>query len=169
MQAIKVVKPKYIKIEEEFEIPIESLEAVEIKSNMLLKDILQSKPYEIITIKRERTIADALELMSQKNVSGVFVVDETGKLVNIFTERDIVRCLHRNISSEEPLSNMPERDITIFDPSTSISSAIAVATRKKIRHLPVVEKDEIKGMITFRDLVSYLLPEIAFTTIKKYQ
>jgi NADH-quinone oxidoreductase subunit F/NADP-reducing hydrogenase subunit HndC len=169
VQAVKVVKPKYIQIEEEFEIPIESLEAVEIKSSMFLKDILQSKPYEIITINKERTIADAVELMSQKNVSGVFVVDEDRKLVNIFTERDIVRCLHKNISSKEPLSNLPERDITIFDPSTSISSAIAVATRKKIRHLPVVEKAEIKGMITYRDLVSYLLPEIAFTTIKKYQ
>jgi CBS domain-containing protein len=54
------------------------------------------------------------------------------------------------------------QDITTFDPSVSISSAISVASKKKIRHLPVVEGDKIIGMITFRDLVSYLLPEICY-------
>jgi CBS domain-containing protein len=54
------------------------------------------------------------------------------------------------------------REITTFDPSTEISSAITIASREKIRHLPVVEGDKIIGMVTFRDLVSYLLPEICY-------
>jgi CBS domain-containing protein len=60
------------------------------------------------------------------------------------------------------------RDITTFDPSAEISSAINVASRKKIRHIPVVEGDNIVGMVTFRDLVSYLLPEICYVAESIY-
>jgi len=169
VHAVKVTKPKYIRLEEELKIPAESLEAVEMKSKMRLRDILESRPYEIITIHKDRNITDAVEVMSQKNVSGLFVVDDDGKLVGIFTERDIVRSLHRDISSSETLDGFTNRDITIFDPSTAISTAITVASRKKIRHLPVVEGETIIGMVTFRDLISYLLPEISLMTVKKYQ
>jgi CBS domain-containing protein len=95
-------------------------------------------------------------------------VDENDKLVSIFTERDIVRCVFNNTPTDEYLQNLMMRDITIFDPSTEVSAAIATASRKKIRHLPVVEGDKIVGMITFRDLVSYLLPEICFMAETMY-
>ena len=60
------------------------------------------------------------------------------------------------------------REITIFDPSTKISTAISIAARKKIRHLPVVESGKIIGMVTYRDLVSYLLPEICYMAETMY-
>ncbi len=135
---------------------------------MTLKDILESRPYEIIKINRYCCIADAVRLMSDKNVSGIFVVDENDKLVSIFTERDIVRCVFNGIATDENLENLIMRDITTFDPSTKISSASAVVARKKIRHLPVVEGDKIIGMITYRDLVSYLLPEVCYMAETMY-
>ncbi len=167
--AVKVIMPKYIRLGEELKIPIEQLEVVEVKSRMFLKDVLESRPYEIITIHKNRTVMDAINLMSEKNVSGLFVIDDYNKLISIFTERDIVRCVYREISNDEILDNLTKRDIITFDPSTAISTAISVASRKKIRHLPVVEGDTITGMVTFRDLISYLLPEISYMTIKKYQ
>ena len=135
---------------------------------MTLNDILESRPYEIIKINHNCCIADTVRVMSEKNVSGVFVVDEMDKLVSIFTERDIVRCVFSNIPTNEPLENLIMRDITTFEPSMEISAAISVASRKKIRHLPVVEGDKIIGMITFRDLVSYLLPEICYMAETMY-
>ncbi len=169
VRAVKVIMPKYIRLGEELKIPVEQLEVVEVKSRMLLKDVLESRPYEIITIHKNRTVMDAINLMSEKNVSGLFVIDDYNKLISIFTERDIVRCVYREISNDEILDNLTKRDIITFDPSTAISTAISVASRKKIRHLPVVEGDTITGMVTFRDLISYLLPEISYMTIKKYQ
>jgi CBS domain-containing protein len=135
---------------------------------MTLKDILESRPYEIIKIRNNCCIADTVRVMSEKNISGVFVVDENDKLVSIFTERDIVRCVFSNIPTNEPLENLIMRDITTFDLYMEISAAISVASRKKIRHLPVVEGDRIVGMITFRDLVAYLLPEICYMAETMY-
>ena len=108
-----------------------------------MKDILESRPYEIVTIHKIALITDAVKLMSEKNVSGLFVVDENNKLVSIFTERDIVRCVFKNISYSETFLTLTKRDITTFDPSTEVSTAISIASRKKIRHLPVVETAEL--------------------------
>lgn len=135
---------------------------------MTLNDILESRPYEIVTISKESKIADAVRVMTERNVSGLFVVDAKKRLVSLFTERDIVRSVFNNTSFDETLDSILMRDITTFEPTTEISSAIAVASRKKIRHLPVVEGDKIIGMITFRDLVSYLLPEICFMADTMY-
>jgi NADH:ubiquinone oxidoreductase subunit F (NADH-binding)/CBS domain-containing protein/(2Fe-2S) ferredoxin len=168
VNAVKIIKEGYARLEEELKISSEGLEVIERRRTMTLKDVLESRPYEIIKIKHNCCIADTVRVMSEKNVSGVFVVDENDKLVSIFTERDIVRCVFSNIPTNEPLENLIMRDITTFEPTTKISSAIAVASRKKIRHLPVVEGEIIIGMITYRDLVAYLLPEVCYMAETMY-
>ncbi len=160
--AVKIVKKAYERLEEELRLPDEELEFVERRQKMTLNDILESRPHEIISISSSSTVSEAVSLMREKHVSGVFVVDDSNRLVSVFTERDIVRCVYDNIPMSEKLENRMVREITTFDPSTEISTAISIASRKKIRHLPVVAGKKIIGMITFRDLVSYLLPEICF-------
>ncbi|MCG2722728.1 MAG: CBS domain-containing protein [Thermodesulfovibrionales bacterium] len=168
VQAIMITKPKYARLEEEFKLPSEKLEVIERRSKMRLKDILESRPYEIITIRKDETIKNAVHLMNEKKVSGVFVVDEQGKLVSIFTERDIVRCVFNNTPTSEKLESICMRDIITFEPTVAVSAAIAIASRKNIRHIPVVEDGNIIGMITFRDLVAYLLPEICYMAETMY-
>lgn len=167
VKAVKI-RRQYERLEEELKIPSEQLEVIERRRKMTLKDILESRPYEIVTIRSGSSVSDAVKLMSEKNVSGLFVVDENNKLVSIFTERDIVRCVFNNIPTSDVIEHLERREIVTFDPSTEVSSAISIASRKKIRHLPVVEGDKIIGMVTFRDLVSYLLPEICFMAETMY-
>jgi len=132
---------------------------------MTLGNVIKSKPLIIMSIKNDQKISGAVKMMAENNISGVFVVDENDKLAGIFTERDIVRCATEKISlKDETLGNIMRTDLTTFEPSMALSSAIALAMRKKIRHLPVVEDDGIVGMITFRDLIKYLLPEILYMT-----
>ena len=160
--AVKAKKQRHVKLEKVFKIPYESIEVMERRCKMTLKDILESKPHEVVTINKGRSIADAVKLMREKNVSGIFVVDENNKLASLFTERDIVHCVFDNISLDKPIEDVMDRNITTFNPSTEISSAIAVTLGNKKRHLPIVENDKIVGMVTFRDLVSYLLPEVCY-------
>jgi NADH-quinone oxidoreductase subunit F/NADP-reducing hydrogenase subunit HndC len=161
--AVKIERQKYVRLEEELRIPPEGVEIIERRGGMKLKDILETKPYEIVTVHENCSIADTIRTMSERNVSGVFVVDEHNALVGIFTERDIVHCVTENISFEsKTMRNVMRCDVTTFDPSTEISAVIATALRKKIRHLPIVEGNKIIGMITFRDLISYLLPETCY-------
>lgn len=166
--AVKIKKERYVKLEEVLKMPSESIEDMERRTRMTLKDILESKPHKIVTIHKDRTVQDAVEFMHGKDVSGIFVVDEKEKLVGLFTERDIVRCVFDKIPLDTAIETLGVRELTTFDPSVEVHSAISISSRKKIRHLPVVEGDKIVGMITFRDLVSYLLPEICYMAETTY-
>ncbi|MCL4457547.1 MAG: CBS domain-containing protein [Nitrospirae bacterium] len=107
--------------------------------------------------------------MNDRSISAVVIVDEHNKMVGLFTERDVVRCLAANVSFDtEIIDNVMSKNMITFDPSTEISAAISVVAGKKIRHIPVVEGDKIVGMITYRDLVSYVLPEIVYMAEEIY-
>jgi len=167
-KAVKIIRTMYERLEEELEIPVERLEVIEKRRRTALRDILESKPHGVLSIHKDSTITDAVHAMTGKNVSGLFVVDEDNKLLSIFTERDIARAVFEGIPFDQTLWNIVSmRKIITFDPSMEISSAISIASRKKIRHLPVVDEEKIIGMITFRDLVAYLLPEILFMATKE--
>jgi NADH-quinone oxidoreductase subunit F/NADP-reducing hydrogenase subunit HndC len=161
--AVKIRKQSHVKLEEEFKIPSESIEIIERRAKMTLKDILDTKPFEIIGVAKSQRVKDAIKLMNERNISAVVVVDDNNKLAGLFTERDVVRCFAKNISFDtELIENVMTREVITFDPSTEISAAISVVANKKKRHLPVVEGDKIVGMITYRDLVSHVLPEIVY-------
>ncbi len=165
--AVKIMTQWHVMLEEELKIPPKGIEIIERRWKMTLRAILEAKPdpYKIVTITKDHKVEDAIKLMKENNVSGIFVLDKNNKLQGIFTERDIVRCVVEKISIEdETIANAMRHDITTFDPSMEMSTAITIASRKKIRHLPIIEGDRIIGMITFRDLVLYLLPEICFMT-----
>ncbi len=167
--AVKVRKPRHLKLEEEFKIPSEKIEIIERRAKMTLRDILESKPIEIFCVNKKQRVKDAINLMNERNISAVMVVDDNNKLVGMFTERDVVKCFARNISFDtEIIENIMSREIITFDPSTEISAAISVVANKKMRHLPVVEGDKIVGMVTYRDLVSYVLPEIVYMAEEMY-
>jgi NADH-quinone oxidoreductase subunit F/NADP-reducing hydrogenase subunit HndC len=161
--AVKIRKQRHLVLEEQFKIPSESIEIIERRARMTLKDILESKPSGAITVSEESSASGAIKIMNERNISAVMVVDRAGKLTGMFTERDVVRCMPKNISFEkEPVGNVMGRDIISFEPSTEISAAISVVSRKKVRHIPVVEEGRLIGIVTYRDLVSYLLPELIY-------
>ncbi len=130
---------------------------------MTLQDILESKLIKVVKVHHDKTVAETIKVLEEMNVSGVFVVDDHDNLSGIFTEKDVIRCIASGIPVADTVVGVMKRsDLITYDPSTEVSKAIAIASRNKKRHLPVLEGDRIKGMITYRDLVSYLLPEICF-------
>ncbi|MEW5745130.1 MAG: NADH-ubiquinone oxidoreductase-F iron-sulfur binding region domain-containing protein [Nitrospirota bacterium] len=167
--AVKIRKERHLKLEEEFKIPPESIDIIERRAKMTLGDILASKPYEIFAITQDHKVADAIRIMQDRNVSAVMVVDKSNRLVGMFTERDVVRHFSKDMSfANRPIEEVMSRDLITFDASTEISAAISVIANKKRRHLPVVDGDRILGMITYRDLVSYVLPEIVYMAEDMY-
>jgi NADH-quinone oxidoreductase subunit F/NADP-reducing hydrogenase subunit HndC len=169
VNAVMLMSPMQVRLKEELKLPLKSIDMIERRFKMILGNIIKSKPLMVVTVHKDQKISDVVKVMGEKNVSGVFVVDENDKLVGIFTERDIVHCVVKGIPLEdEVIQNIMRADPTTFDPSTEISSAIAIASRKNIRHLPIVEGERIMGMVTFRDLVSYLLPEICYMAKEVY-
>lgn len=119
----------------------------------------------MVTCRTTCMVADAVTVMDGHNVGSILVLDENDKLVGIFTERDIMHCFVKNISfRDETMGKIMTPDPITFDSSTDISVAITVMSEKKIRHLPVMEGGKVAGMVSYRDLVSYLLPQVVYMT-----
>ena len=168
--AVKIRKQRHLKLEEEFKIPSEKIEIMERRARMTLNDILESKPAAtVITVSQESSAAEAIRIMNDRNISAVIVVGENDTLTGMFTERDVVHCVVKNVVLDKvPVKDVMGRDIITFEPSTEISAAISVIARKKVRHIPVVEEGKIMGIVTYRDLVSYVLPELIYMAEDMY-
>ena len=128
-----------------------------------VSSILRNKGNVIFTIVPETIVYEALEIMVEKNVSALLVM-ENDKLAGIFTERDYARkiALKGKASKETTIGEVMTRDLITVAPETSLDSCMRLMTGKLIRHLPVVDKGELAGIISIGDVVKYIIEEQNF-------
>lgn len=163
IDAVEIKKPRHVTLEEEFKVPVEKIEIIDRRAKMIIRDLLKQKSVDIYTVSQNQPAIDAVNLMAEKSISDVLIVDEKGKLAGIFTERDVVKCANKNVPLDKAqLQNLMSTNITTFKPTDEISSVIQVVGKENIRHMPVVENDKIVGIITYRDLVAHVLPEVIY-------
>lgn len=128
-----------------------------------VRNILQSKISSIFSVCPDSTVFEALELMLENNV-GALLVMRQNKFVGIFTERDYARkvILKGKASKEIRIGEiMTEHPITV-SPDNTIEDCMRLMTNKYIRHLPVLEGEELIGIISIGDVVRYIIDEQKF-------
>ena len=131
---------------------------------------LQQRVPECIPL--DAAMTDVLARLKGKNVGSLQVVDEAGKLVGIFTERDVMRALARAGAGilDEPVSkHMTERPHSI-EPETGIDEAMEIMTEKRFRHLPVMTGTTLCGIVSIGDLVNFRIhqSEMEADALKQY-
>ena len=129
---------------------------------MRVKDVMKQKHRLVHTISVQRTAEDAIVQMTDSQTSALIVMaGETP--VGIFTERDVLRChvawRHR-LFREMPLSEAMTPKLIVAQPEDLASSAMAMMIKADIRHLPVVENQQIAVMLTISDLVKHHVGEL---------
>ena len=125
-----------------------------------VKQLLDTKQARIIAVPETISVLDALKIMTDKNISAVLVM-ENEKLSGIFTERDYARkIILQGKSSKDTLiiEAMTPNPITI-KMSDSIDYCMELMTDKHIRHLPIVDNDEVKGMMSIGDVVKFIIAD----------
>ncbi len=123
-----------------------------------VKNILDVKGYSIFSVEPTITVFHAIELMCEKNIGGLLIV-ENGKLAGIFTERDYARKLIlKGKSSKDTLIGelMTPNPFTVSTKS-SIDECMQIMTDRHFRHLPVVDDDKLMGMISIGDVVRQVI------------
>ncbi len=129
----------------------------------LVSQILKTKGGKIWSIAPQETAYKALQLMSEKNLGALLVIDE-GKVVGIFTERDYARkvILKGKSSKTTPVSELMTKEVLCVDPETSVDDCMSLMTEKFVRHLPVMEKKKLVGVVTQGDVVKQLIADQKF-------
>ena len=128
-----------------------------------VSNILRTKSSVIFSVTPNTFVYNALELMFEKNVSGV-VVMENDELVGIFTERDYARkvILQGKASKETLISEIMTGDLITVSSNSSIDDCMRLMTNRFIRHLPVVDEGKLVGIISIGDVVRYIIDEQKF-------
>ena len=125
-----------------------------------VRNILQVKGNTIYSVAPDNTVYEALEVMMEKNLGALLVIDNN-HFVGIFTEKDYARkVILKGKASKETLVKeiMSEHPITVT-PDTTIEECMKLMSSSYIRHLPVLEKDELVGLISIGDLVRFIMEE----------
>ena len=143
---------------------LETYVTMEETMDIRVEGILRSKGYDIWSVKPAATVFEALELMAEKNIGAVLVID--GKhLAGIFSERDYARkvVLDGRSSRDSIVNDLMTSELVTVDTHTSIQTCLELITENRIRHLPVVENGEVLGMLTVGDVVKHIIQHLEVT------
>jgi CBS domain-containing protein len=128
-----------------------------------VKDLLKSKQKEVFSILPKATVYDALAIMGEKEIGALMVLDESGKVLGIITERDYARkvALKGKRAQETLVEEImtPEKNMYTVKPDTSVEDCMVLITGKHIRHVPVYENSKYVGLISIGDVVKSIISE----------
>ncbi len=121
-------------------------------------EILNHKGATVWTVAPDTMVFDAIQLMADKNV-GALLVTENGKLVGIISERDYTRkiALKGKSSKQTPVREILSERVVHVTPGHTIDECMRLMTDHRVRHLPVLEGETIRGVVSIGDLVNWII------------
>ncbi len=125
-----------------------------------VQHVLNTKPVQVYSVTASTSVLDGLKMMTEKNISALLIM-EGENLQGIFTERDYARkiVLHGKASKDTPISEaMTINPITVVA-TDSIELCMEIMTEKHIRHLPVVNENQVAGMVSIGDVVKFIIAD----------
>lgn len=108
----------------------------------------------IITATPSMTVEEAINILYEKHIGSVVLIDDDKKCVGMFTERDAIRLVAKKMELDQPLGNVMTKNVITIQENSSINEVRKIVLTHKIRHLPVVnQEDRIVGLLSVRAIV----------------
>ncbi len=128
-----------------------------------IRNVLEKKGGQIWSIAPDRSVYDALKIMSDNEVGALLVLEE-GKIVGLISERDYARkVILKGLSSPQtPVRKIMTTKVVYALPEQTIEEGMALMTEKHCRHLPVMENEKLLGVLSIGDLVKASIAEQKF-------
>jgi CBS domain-containing protein len=121
---------------------------------MNIQHILATKGTNVVTIRPEQTIREALATLVTRNVGALVAVNNAGEPRGMLSERDILRAAARNETVfTQFVSDLMTTDVIVGVPQDDLASVAHTMTEKRIRHIPVVEESKLVGIVSIGDVV----------------
>src|SRR5262245_45056870 len=129
---------------------------------MIVKTILSAKGGDVISIEPTATLETAVRTLTEHRIGALLVLGTDRRVIGILSERDIVRVLAEQGAGvlSQPLSQIMTRKVVTCTPSDTIGMVMERMTAGKFRHVPVVEQEQVIGIVSIGDVVKYRLQEM---------
>jgi len=130
---------------------------------MIVASILQHKGHDIASVAPAARVPEIVRTLSERRIGAVLVRDTAGQMLGIVSERDIVRGLAREGAAvmEMSAAQVMTSNLHTVPPGASVADAMKRMTESRVRHLPVLDHDELVGLISIGDVVLARLEEQA--------
>lgn len=128
---------------------------------MTIAAILDGKGHEVVTIDAGASLADAVALLTERRIGAVPVLRD-GQVVGVFSERDVIRAIAANRASalDGSVGDAMTAPAVTVAPDSTVLAALSLMTRRRFRHLPVLDGDTLVGFVSIGDLVKYRIDRI---------
>lgn len=128
---------------------------------MTIAAILEGRPHDIVSVEAGTLVREAVARLAERKI-GAMPVLEGERVVGIVSERDIIYCLSSDGAAmlDWPVSRVMTAPAITIEPKVSALAALSQMTRRRIRHLPVVDGDRLIGFVSIGDLVAYRINRI---------
>ena len=128
-----------------------------------VRDILITKGNDVKTIDCKRSVYDAIVMLDDNHIGSLVVTDE-GKLAGVVTERDYAcKIIIKGRSSKTTrIGEIMSERLVVVRPDTTINECMALMTDKRIRHLPVLDGEQLVGLVSIGDVVKEVIDEQSF-------
>jgi CBS domain-containing protein len=130
---------------------------------MTVKAIMSQKGRDVVTIEPTENLSSAVKLLSERRIGALLIIGTDQQVVGILSERDIVRAIARSGPSalNEPVSQVMTRKVVTCSEADTVSAIMELMTQGKFRHLPVVDRGRLSGIVSIGDIVKHRLEEMA--------
>ncbi len=128
---------------------------------MTVRAILSGKGGDVTSVPPDATVADAVKLLATHRIGALPVTDDSS-VIGIFSERDVIYCLAREGASalDKKVSDVMTSPALTVETDVPVMAALSMMSRRRIRHLPVVESGSMVGFVSIGDLVKYRIDKI---------
>jgi CBS domain-containing protein len=126
---------------------------------MTVAAVLKQKGSDVVHVAPSATVADIAEIIANRRIGAVVVLDSDRKLLGIVSERDVVKALAAHGAGVLGVTadQLMTREVTTAVPQTTLNQALQIMDAGYFRHLPVVENEVVIGIISVRDVVKYTM------------
>jgi len=128
-------------------------------STILVRDVLRSKGHGYLGMPPEATAYAALEVMAEHDVGALLVMEEGGKLVGVFSERDYARkvILQGKSSRSTTVGELMSAPAISVSSEMDLQTCMVLMTKNHVRHLPVVDQGDVIGIVSIGDVVGWMI------------
>lgn len=128
---------------------------------MTVETILAGRAPTIYSVTADTMVGDVVAVLNEHRIGAVPVMDN-GSVVGIFSERDVVHCIkdHGINALERPVRDVMTSPVISVTKDMSVLAALSLMTRRRIRHLPVIDGERLVGFVSIGDLVKFRIERI---------
>ncbi len=128
-----------------------------------VRDILRDKGTRVESIAPDQTVYEALGIMAEKNIGALLVLKDK-RIIGLISERDYARkvILKGKRSQDLLVSEIMTTEVITVDPDKNLEECMELLTHKRVRHLPVIENEQVAGIISIGDIVKGIITHKQF-------